>query len=160
MAANFAERGYAKGAEIGVEQGLFSETLCQQIPGLSLLAVDVWTVKPGYRRHVTQPELDRFERLARMRLERYGVTVVKGLSVDVAKLVSDASLDFAYIDADHSEPEVKADIAAWLPKVRSGGAMAGHDWNLLGVEKVVRSFAESRVFLTNERSPSWWWIRG
>lgn len=159
LAIWFAEMGFTRGAEIGVERGKFSETLCQSIPGLRLLAIDAWTTKPGYREHVSQVSLDGFERSARERLAPYQATVVKGFSVDVAQLIPDASLDFAYIDADHSDAEVKADIAAWLPKVRRGGCMAGHDWNLPGVEKAVVASAEGRIGLTNERSPSWWWTR-
>ena len=37
-------------------------------------------------------------------------------------------LDSVYIDADHCYPAVRADIAAWLPKVRPGGIIAGHDF--------------------------------
>lgn len=159
LAIRFAELGFTRGAEIGVEQGLFSEQLCQCIPGLQLLAVDAWTTKPNYRRHVTQVELDRFELLARARLQPYGVQVIKGFSVEVARTVADGSLDFAYVDADHAEPEVRADIAAWLPKVRLGGVVSGHDYNLPGVKAAVDAVARD-VSLTDERSPSWWFARG
>lgn len=38
------------------------------------------------------------------------------------------SVDFVFIDADHSYEGVKKDILAWLPKVKSGGILAGHDY--------------------------------
>ncbi len=55
--------------------------------------------------------------------------VIKAKSVDAAAEVPDASLDFVFIDADHVEESVRADILAWRPKIRSGGVLAGHDIN-------------------------------
>mmetsp|Transcript_19509 Transcript_19509/g.45764 ORF Transcript_19509/g.45764 Transcript_19509/m.45764 type:complete len:111 (+) Transcript_19509:137-469(+) len=36
-------------------------------------------------------------------------------------------LDIVFIDGDHSRSAVLADIQAWLPHVRAGGLLAGHD---------------------------------
>jgi hypothetical protein len=41
----------------------------------------------------------------------------------------DESLDAVFIDADHSYEAVKMDIENWMPKVRKGGILAGHDYN-------------------------------
>lgn len=40
----------------------------------------------------------------------------------------DGPVDFVYIDAAHDYESVKADIAAWWPKVKPGGILAGHDY--------------------------------
>lgn len=50
------------------------------------------------------------------------------LSWDGAALYGDASLDYVYIDADHHYEPVCRDIDAWLPKVKPGGIIAGHDF--------------------------------
>jgi hypothetical protein len=50
-------------------------------------------------------------------------------SVAAATLFANGSVDFVFIDADHTSEAVQADIAAWRPKIRSGGILAGHDWN-------------------------------
>lgn len=48
------------------------------------------------------------------------------------------SLDLVFIDADHSYEAVKADIAAWEPKVRPGGILCGHDYGVFpGVTRAV-----------------------
>ena len=40
----------------------------------------------------------------------------------------DASLDFVFIDAEHTYDAVKQDIAAWEPKIKPGGWVMGHDY--------------------------------
>ena len=50
----------------------------------------------------------------------------------------DNILDFVYIDADHRYEAVKADILAWLPKVKKNGWLCGHDYGEKdGVTKAV-----------------------
>jgi len=74
----------------------------------------------------------------------------KMLSVDAAGLFDDESFDFVYIDASHDYASVKADIAAWAPKVKRGGWIGGHDFNAAkfpGVVTAVREvFATVQVF--------------
>jgi hypothetical protein len=48
-------------------------------------------------------------------------------STDAARLFPNRSVDLVFIDGDHSYSAVKRDIAAWLPKVRPGGILCGHD---------------------------------
>lgn len=43
--------------------------------------------------------------------------------------VKDKSVDFVYIDANHSYTFVKDDINYWLPKVKAGGMIGGHDYD-------------------------------
>lgn len=47
---------------------------------------------------------------------------------EASGLFQDSSLDGVFIDADHSYEAVRQDIQSWLPKVRSGGILAGHDY--------------------------------
>lgn len=53
---------------------------------------------------------------------------IRSHSLDAATRFSDQSLDFVFIDADHGFEAVSADIRAWLPKVKPGGILAGHDY--------------------------------
>ncbi len=169
LAVYFADQQFTKGAEIGVERGEFSEVLCQANPRLQLLCVDAWRAYKGYREHVTQAKLDGFYETTTARLARYRADVWRMFSVEAAMTVADGSLDFAYLDANHNREHVEADIAAWAPKVRAGGVLAGHDYcrrkrMTYGVIEAVQAYAASVgrpvLVLRGDRSPSWVLTRG
>lgn len=60
-------------------------------------------------------------------------------SIEAAKEVADNSIDFIWIDADHSYKGCKADIKAWLPKVKKDGWIGGHNFEIrwFGVMRAV-----------------------
>jgi hypothetical protein len=64
--------------------------------------------------------------------------VLPTTSVAAATLFADRSLSVVFIDACHEYEDVRSDVAAWLPKVRPGGVIGGHDWNRVGVKRAVR----------------------
>jgi hypothetical protein len=49
-------------------------------------------------------------------------------SLDACKKFKNNSLDFVFLDASHEYEDIKMDIEAWLPKVKIGGILAGHDY--------------------------------
>jgi predicted O-methyltransferase YrrM len=57
-----------------------------------------------------------------------GATLIVDDSVKAAGKIADGALDFVFIDGDHSYEGVKRDLAAWLPKVKPGGWLMGHDY--------------------------------
>ena len=50
---------------------------------------------------------------------------------------ADSSLDFVYIDGDHTYNGVLADILAWRPKIKPDGVMGGDDFDHPGVIRAV-----------------------
>jgi hypothetical protein len=47
------------------------------------------------------------------------------------------SLDFVFIDGDHTEAGVERDIRAWVPIIRPGGWLLGHDHHWATVRRVI-----------------------
>ena len=128
MAEFFGKLGFTEGVEIGVEQGLFAESLCKGSPDLHLYCVDAWLAYPGYRDHVSQERLDKFFENTKERLSPYNVEYIRKYSMDAVKDIPDESLDFVYIDANHELPWVIDDIYHWDKKVKPGGIISGHDY--------------------------------
>jgi len=52
----------------------------------------------------------------------------KDYSYNIVDNFDDNSIDFIYIDADHTYESVKRDIELYLPKVKDGGIIGGHDY--------------------------------
>jgi predicted O-methyltransferase YrrM len=72
-------------------------------------------------------------------------------SLSAAATYEDKSLDFVFIDAAHDYDNVKADINAWLPKVKQGGYLAGHDYPAWqGVKMAVDEIFGSENIQSNE----------
>lgn len=53
---------------------------------------------------------------------------MKMSSIEASKMFENNSLDFVFIDASHEYQDVKNDIIAWLPKIKNGGIISGHDY--------------------------------
>lgn len=64
----------------------------------------------------------------------------------------DKSIDFVFIDGDHSYEGVHKDIQAWLPKIKEGGIIAGDDFNNIdfpGVANAVIDFFSDVSLIDN-----------
>ncbi len=73
------------------------------------------------------------------------VIPLKMPSVTAARLFDAASVDFVFLDGDHSEKAVTEDLEAWYPLVRPGGVIGVHDYSnatFPGVEVAVDQFLE------------------
>lgn len=131
LATLFGELGYKKGAELGVETGKYSEVLLDKNPKLeTLYCIDAWQAYRGYREHVTQEKVDGLFATAQERLKRFEgrVAYIRKFSSEAAKHFPAKSLDFVYIDANHTLPYVIQDLCDWERIVRHGGIIAGHDY--------------------------------
>ena len=129
LADMFCELGFTCGVEVGVEVGLYSEVLCQRNPNLHLFSIDNFSHYSSYRDHVSSKKLQRFFEEATMRLEPYQATIVRKFSMDAVQDFADNSLDFVYLDANHTFQYLTNDLAEWSKKVRPGGIISGHDYS-------------------------------
>ena len=171
LAAFMNEVGFRSGAEIGVKKGEYSERLCRNMRGLKLKSVDPWH---GFRRN-SQKRMDIYYKITCDTLSQYGVEIIRKTSMEAVKDVPDSSLDFVYIDAMHEFDLVMMDIILWVPKVRNGGIVSGHDYTprtvFCGVMEAVNAYTQAhnikRWYITdgdrergnNHGVPSWFWVR-
>jgi hypothetical protein len=134
--------------ELGVNRGFTTKKLIKYYKPEYYLAVDLFRKfdTPGFiQENTTQKEWDAiFEGLCAYSdsLEGTHLQLMREDTADCAMCYFDASFDFVFIDADHSYSGCLRDIDAWLPKVRKGGIIAGHDYSKKedkqGVNKAVQ----------------------
>lgn len=68
------------------------------------------------------------------------LTVYEEDSLTAAAKFADESLDFIMIDGAHDYDSVIADLDAWWPKLKQGGAMGGDDYRKEGVLRAVSEY--------------------
>ncbi|OGH16340.1 MAG: hypothetical protein A3C30_03105 [Candidatus Levybacteria bacterium RIFCSPHIGHO2_02_FULL_40_18] len=131
--------GYRVGVEVGVDLGDFGKTLCQA--GLKVYGVDPYVVYGEYKPPSTDSAVLYEQALENVR--GYDYTIIKKFSREALKDFEDNSLDFVYIDGNHTLPYISQDIFGWERKVRRGGIISGHDY---AVVKGIRERQEPKVY--------------
>jgi len=165
LIANLGACGFTRGAELGVREGLGALKMCQMMPGLHLILVDPWDVWPGHKDmdgHADDPLL--FLEEAQERLRGYDCEFIRAKSADYASNVPDASLDFVYIDGDHSFDGTMLDLILWAPKVRVGGVISGDGYKhyrYTGVIPAVDTYTRQHLvhewYITGEMDSTYFW---
>lgn len=162
------------GAEIGVFTGALSSELLKK-DGMILYMVDSWATsdidseyaKSGdFHAALNQQQQDRYFESTRKTVEFAGekAKIIRKPSVEAAQDISDATLDFVFIDADHSYSGCKADILSWVPKLKPCGLLSGHDYKnvdypCFGVEKAVDEFSQNTNLPVELGDNFTWFIR-
>ena len=92
-----------------------------------------------------------FERNMRLADVLEIIEIKETRSVAAASKVPEGSCAFVFIDADHRYEAVRADIRAWIGKVRPGGILAGHDcYTYAEVFNAVRDELQGQFITTDE----------
>jgi hypothetical protein len=122
-----------RAAEIGSWLGngstqIFLDEL-RECAGAQLLCVDHWRGNDNVpRQQEVVAHYDVFATFLRNTAEHQTELIpIQKSSLDAAADVPDGTLDLVFIDAQHDYRSTSADIAAWRPKVKSGGILCGHD---------------------------------
>ena len=116
-----------RGVEVGVYRAWYSYRLCRANPNLTYYGIDPWL--PISKRDQTR--MEHHYQCSLDRLAQFGdrAQLIRKTSAAAAPDFADNSLDFVYLDADHSYDATLSDLNLWVPKVRTGGIIAGHDYD-------------------------------
>lgn len=120
--------------EIGTHQADYASHFLREWEGSLLYCIDPWE-KCDLSYQEQSKKLwgsgNRLEdrKLAEDRLSKFSnrVQLVQSTSLEAADHIVDGSLDFVYIDGDHSFSAVAMDLQTWWTKLAPGGIIAGHD---------------------------------
>ncbi len=126
--------------EVGVWRGEFTQMLLNQLQPKKLTLIDPWKNFDAREDAFDgKTKDDEFERIFNEVNSKYAaqiavgqVEVKRALSADALAEMDNESLDFAYLDGDHSYEGVKADLAGVFPLMKSGGVIMMDDYHRRG----------------------------
>lgn len=126
--------------EVGVWRGEFTATLLEVLQPARLTLIDPWkNFAERTDAFDGQTEDQKFEGIYQDILHRFAPRIESG-QIEVNRALSDAafktmqadSLDFAYLDGDHSYDGIRADLEAVLPLMKVGGVIMMDDYHRRG----------------------------
>jgi len=148
-------------AEIGVNRAETSKLFRTLFPGAHLYLIDPWRLTEEYLHSATpisrkQKHYNKAYSLVQEQFQNDAqVTILRMTSLEAVKHTPE-QIDLVFIDANHEYLHVKQDILSWLPKVRSGGILAGHDYApeipmFSGVKQAVDEIFGAKIMLGKDR---------
>ena len=135
------------GVEIGVYKGNHAQAMLEKLDIKKLYLVDSYELYPGYRALIGRG----WRSLPEIMIYAQKVMKERGFDKKIVWLIMMSNqavdkvkekLDFVYIDGNHDYRYVMDDIVNWLPKVKKGGLIGGHDYSRskYGVYEAVNDF--------------------
>ena len=122
-------------AEIGIFQGVFSRSLYETLSPRQLFLLDLFS-GGGYSgdhdgNHVVYADLEQsYMNMISYSFDKPAIRLVKGDSSTLLKQFPDDAFDMIYIDGDHRYEGCKKDLLEAYKKVKSGGYICGHDYEM------------------------------
>lgn len=151
------------GAEIGVYEGVHVKEMFSKLDIGKIYLVDCWKDYEGYKGHSIRPKVATAKQKAEDLLSAYQDRIVwlPFFSEEAAKQIPNESLDFVYIDANHHYEYALQDIKLWVPKVKQGGIVGGHDYhNAWGVKRAVDDYCRENKIDFKNAYTDWMFIKG
>lgn len=154
------------GVEIGCDKAKSTRYLANQSPNIrKLYAVDPWSAYDDGVSKVTQEEQNFRYNIAmdytRKLQAQDRVELIRKTSCQALDFFEDNSLDFVFIDGDHSYEAAYFDIYSWYTKVKPGGIVSGHDYRVkdTAVRAAVAKFCTEKGYKIPEAlTTSWCWL--
>ncbi len=120
-------------AELGVDQGGFSEMIWSINKPQKLHLVDFW----GSKRY-NQAKRSAVEAKFAQEIKDCKIEINLGLSTDVVAQFTDRYFDWIYIDTTHSYETTIEELELYRPKIKENGIIAGHDYIIGNWDGLVR----------------------
>ena len=121
-----SSRNLTRGAELGVQRGLFAAKLLDSWIGVkSYLLVDIWA---SLQNNVANRVQDRIYETAINNTQKWPATICRNFTHVCSKLHHNSTFDFIYLDAHHDNQGATIDIENWFPLLKPSGVIAGHDY--------------------------------
>lgn len=128
--------------------------------------VDTWKGSPGdnaFDGGLEKHGGDAYEAFIE-NMEKCGVAEfvipLRMTSVEAAAGFADRSLDFVFIDAAHDYDSVSSDLWAWVPKVKVGGIIAGHDHSHGPIQRALKEqLPKAARYKPENKGDSWFWVK-
>lgn len=119
--------------EVGVFKGEFAEHLLRRCPLIKTYhMLDPWRHLEDWNKpaNTTDDVFNEFLAMVREKtaFAKDRVRIHRGTTLEVINEVPDSSIDFAYVDGDHTLQGISIDLHHTWPKVRPGGWLAGDDF--------------------------------
>jgi predicted O-methyltransferase YrrM len=149
------------GVEIGVYLGMHAEYLLHFLDIKKLFLVDPYE-EYGDKLRAQQDWNEIYEWISGIFSDRDNVQMIRMRSEHACNLFRDNSLDFVYIDGDHSYNNVFNDLGLYWNKVKPGGVLCGHDFLNPDVHGAVLEFATMHKKEIHDQMdvrigiPDWW----
>ena len=86
------------------------------------------------------------------------IKLIIGDGREVASFFNDESIDLIFLDAGHVYQYVKDELIAWLPKIKVGGIISGHDWPVPDIYRAVHEVLNG-YSINDTNSGSYWTIK-
>lgn len=140
------------GLEIGVEYGYNAKSILQELPIKKLYLLDLWSKNEQYE--------NLLYHFYSKNLLGNKVIMVKNNSQTYYNKFENNSLDFIYIDGNHTYEYVYKDIYNYFNKIKIGGIIAGHDtFTYPDVLEAVRDFTEKYHISFTIKLPDFYFIK-
>jgi len=144
------------GCEVGLAFGTQSVHILEHTNVTLLHSIDPYIPYDNgtFPKGATAQWMDVLALIVKARLAQFGdrSNFIRATSLDAAAQFTDYSLDFVYVDGDHSYEAVSADLRAWYPKVTVGGILIGDDYTnrFPGLKNAVDEFVRgNRLKITH-----------
>lgn len=159
----FQQQETIVGLEIGVASGWTMNHFLQNLPNLQLTGIDPYIGYMDGNIKIAQEMLDAQYLAAQDNISDFAPRgkILRGYSQDFVNSFEDKSLDYIFIDGDHSYEGALRDCELFFPKIKSNGIFAGHDWSFDGVQKAVNEFKDKNGSpnIRMIKEDVWYWIK-